>query len=417
VAKTTLENMTVAELRKRLKQATGKDNKSPNKKFLIKSIKEAEAGQRKAERAARRESIATTESVPLAVAEDAPADDLELEAADAEVTEARQDDGDIAAASSSDSPNDEVVAGDTDSDDDGARVSAPVVLTGDIGADDDGAEVSAPVEVLDDEADMEVATEAQVNLDGPLDADDSALDAPSDEVVAGQPTADSLANAPVARAPRGRFKGMSIAELQTLYHQKVGRPTGSDDRDYMIWKIRAAEKGKITVGAVRRGSGAGAGGGAAKGFGDTPIEELQKLYEAEVGSATDSGDREELVRAIVTAQRAAARAAKRFADVTVGDLQKLYEERTGSATDSEDRSFLIRGITAAPPGERTVDLSRYGSDREHPVLPLRLANDAMKKMDQTWVSKGYKSRMAFLREAIREKLAKLGADDAAALFA
>jgi hypothetical protein len=48
--------------------------------------------------------------------------------------------------------------------------------------------------------------------------------------------------------PRGRFAAMTIEELQTKYLEVVGRATGSDDRRYLIWKIREAEKGRINVG-------------------------------------------------------------------------------------------------------------------------------------------------------------------------
>ena len=48
--------------------------------------------------------------------------------------------------------------------------------------------------------------------------------------------------------PRGRFASMTIEELQTKYLEAVGRATGSDDRRYLIWKIREAEKGRIPVG-------------------------------------------------------------------------------------------------------------------------------------------------------------------------
>ena len=47
---------------------------------------------------------------------------------------------------------------------------------------------------------------------------------------------------------RGRFASMTIEELQTKYLEVVGRSTGSDDRRYLIWKIREAEKGRINVG-------------------------------------------------------------------------------------------------------------------------------------------------------------------------
>jgi hypothetical protein len=48
--------------------------------------------------------------------------------------------------------------------------------------------------------------------------------------------------------PRGRFTAMSVEELQAKYLEAVGRATGSDDRRYLIWKIREAEKGRIPVG-------------------------------------------------------------------------------------------------------------------------------------------------------------------------
>lgn len=48
--------------------------------------------------------------------------------------------------------------------------------------------------------------------------------------------------------PRGRFTSLTIEELQTKYLEVVGRSTGSDDRRYLIWKIREAEKGRINVG-------------------------------------------------------------------------------------------------------------------------------------------------------------------------
>ena len=48
--------------------------------------------------------------------------------------------------------------------------------------------------------------------------------------------------------PRGRFASMTLEELQAKYLEAVGRATGSDDRRYLIWKIRAAAKGRIPVG-------------------------------------------------------------------------------------------------------------------------------------------------------------------------
>jgi hypothetical protein len=41
---------------------------------------------------------------------------------------------------------------------------------------------------------------------------------------------------------------MTIEELRAKYLDVVGRATGSDDKRYLIWKIREAEKGRIPVG-------------------------------------------------------------------------------------------------------------------------------------------------------------------------
>jgi hypothetical protein len=53
---------------------------------------------------------------------------------------------------------------------------------------------------------------------------------------------------PATPTQRGRFSALSIAELKAKYREIVGRDTGSDDRAYLIWKIREAENGRIPVG-------------------------------------------------------------------------------------------------------------------------------------------------------------------------
>ena len=49
--------------------------------------------------------------------------------------------------------------------------------------------------------------------------------------------------------------GLSVDELRAVYESEVGRPTKSTHKGYLIWKIREARKGKITVGEVQRGGG------------------------------------------------------------------------------------------------------------------------------------------------------------------
>lgn len=56
------------------------------------------------------------------------------------------------------------------------------------------------------------------------------------------------APAPATKPPRGRFAAMATEQLQAAYAATVGRPTGSTDRRYLVWKIREAEKGRVPIG-------------------------------------------------------------------------------------------------------------------------------------------------------------------------
>ena len=44
---------------------------------------------------------------------------------------------------------------------------------------------------------------------------------------------------------------LTVEELQERYLQDVGRETGSDNKGYLIWKIRMARTGKVRVGPAR----------------------------------------------------------------------------------------------------------------------------------------------------------------------
>src|SRR5690606_34561140 len=57
----------------------------------------------------------------------------------------------------------------------------------------------------------------------------------------------------VRRPARGELTGLTIEELQARYLDVVGRPTGSADRGYLVWKIREAMKGKVPTGPRSNG--------------------------------------------------------------------------------------------------------------------------------------------------------------------
>jgi len=47
----------------------------------------------------------------------------------------------------------------------------------------------------------------------------------------------------------GVLAGLPVEKLKVAYVEVIGRPTGSDDKGYLVWKIREALKGRIPVGA------------------------------------------------------------------------------------------------------------------------------------------------------------------------
>ena len=364
-----LDEMRLPDLWALFKKLTGRENRSPNKAFLIKSIKEAETKKRKEAREAReaREAqIVETAHVRARgmVAQEVEADD-ELEEAprageadepegqsgsEAEPGDAREDD----------EGEDESGAGGIDPAGGGPR-AGEIVEVDEVAAHDVVAEV--PSDEAEEAGEPDTADEEQ-----PAGGEG---DGGEEETAEGASAA--TAPAPISGpAKRGRFAGMTIEQLQALYLDKVGRPTDSVHRNYLTWKIREAEKGRITVGPARAKAGTGS--------------------------------------------RAAAR---RFADVTTGALQVLYTEKTGLSTDSLDRNVLIAGIVEAEkanPGPRADDPSPYGSERDKRVVPLQLPKVTIKALDIEWRQHGYRSRIAFLRAAIRAQLIKLGADETAAMF-
>lgn len=119
---------------------------------------------------------------------------------------------------------------------------------------DDPVPTDAPGTIAEDESTTE-GVEA-------LERDAHTSEAPaSDEAEVGEtstsePTdeADEGASAAVRVEPRvrGRFASMTVEELQVMYRDVVGRPTGSLDKAYLTWKIRQAEKGRVPVGPTRR---------------------------------------------------------------------------------------------------------------------------------------------------------------------
>ena len=64
---------------------------------------------------------------------------------------------------------------------------------------------------------------------------------------AGAPEAEGTTQTEPA-AVDGKLTRLDVHELQARYLEVVGRPTGSTNKAYMVWKIREAQKGRIPLG-------------------------------------------------------------------------------------------------------------------------------------------------------------------------
>jgi hypothetical protein len=53
-------------------------------------------------------------------------------------------------------------------------------------------------------------------------------------------------------SPKAKLTKLSVAELQAMYREVVGRETRSSDSAYLIWKLRQAQKGRVRVGPIER---------------------------------------------------------------------------------------------------------------------------------------------------------------------
>ncbi len=52
--------------------------------------------------------------------------------------------------------------------------------------------------------------------------------------------------------PKVKLTKLSVAELQAMYREVVGRETRSSDSAYLVWKLRQAQKGRVRVGPIER---------------------------------------------------------------------------------------------------------------------------------------------------------------------
>ncbi len=111
----------------------------------------------------------------------------------------------------------------------------------------------------------------------------------------------------------------------------------------------------------------------------------------------------------------AAPAPKRKRDMTIEELQAEYLAVVGRPTTSTNRGYLYWKMAQARKGRITVGAieRRPAHDKaDMQVLPLGLLRETTRLLDAAVKAAGVKSRSAFIRAALIEKLRAIGGADA-----
>ncbi len=234
-----LEQLTLPQLQAKFREVIGETTRCPNRRFLIRRIQEAlvarqEQAQADGERVIE-DQVAewaspqadTIETTAVPTVDDEPQADA-VEPASMPMEEPACP------------PSDTIEMTSVPALDDASPQADRAEAMSESTADDAQANATEASDSTLDEATPQADTIESPSVTT-TDADPSAdtLETPS------VPTTDAH---PTTPRQRGRFGSMTIEQLQAKYLEVVGRATGSSDKGYLIWKIREAEKGRITIG-------------------------------------------------------------------------------------------------------------------------------------------------------------------------
>ena len=153
--------------------------------------------------------------------------------------------------------------------------------------------------------------------------------------------------------------------------------------------------------------------------GPVPVEEAGEVVTPFDDPATDAGTPEDAPVEDGGATTEPTPKAKR--DMTIDDLRAEYLRVIGRETASTNRGYIMWKLAEARKGRIPVGpVSRRAARPKEAmqVLPLGMARDTVAKLDAAVKALGYKSRMAFIRDAMVAKLgfegSQHGADPAIA---
>ena len=102
--------------------------------------------------------------------------------------------------------------------------------------------------------------------------------------------------------------------------------------------------------------------------------------------------------------------------LSVRQLQEIYEKVVQRPTKSSNRGYLAWRIREASKGRLPTSTRRSRSGEPTRVVPVAMAVSTVEALDAAWKRNGFSTRIAFIRDALSEKLVGLGEDEVAEMI-
>lgn len=189
---------------------------------------------------------------------------------------------------------------------------------------------------------------------------------------------------------------LRLPELQALYAEVVGEPTRSPNRVYLMRRIREATAARDEAALAAEREAANTALAAA----EEAHDEAEAAVLAAVPVDDDGNEGGSPAGAAPLPPR------KALMKMPVDELRTLYLQVVGRPSGSDNVAYLVWKIRTHRPGATSA---APRAEREPAaacrVLPLRIPDTLVTRLDASWRAAGYSSRTEFIRRAIEAQLA------------
>jgi hypothetical protein len=193
---------------------------------------------------------------------------------------------------------------------------------------------------------------------------------------------------------------LRLPALQARFAEVIGEASRSPNRVYLIRRIREAQAAAPLAASLAPNEPTVAESG--------PAHNAAEPLEGDEPAAAEPSEPREVLLPL----RTTVLPRKLLLQMSVEQLHAIYNEVVQRPTQSTDVAYLVWKIrttqrnnaAGTAPTTRTRNVA---SAESHRVIPLRLADELVDRMDNAWRGAGLSSRTEFLRRAIERELAEL----------